>query len=37
MIWLKTADDIPEGKRVSLIGKLEDKIDKLKNMEVYYI
>ena len=37
MIWLKTADDIPEGKRVSLMGKLEDKIDKLKNMEVYYV
>lgn len=35
--WLKIADDIPEGKRVSLIGKLEDKIDRLENMEVYYI
>ena len=37
MIWLKTCDDIPEAKRVALIGKLEDKIDNLRNLSVYYI
>lgn len=37
MIWLKTCDDIPEAKKVALIGKLEDKIDKLRNMSIYYV
>lgn len=37
MTWLKTANDIPEAKRVALTGKLEDKIDKLRNISAYYI
>ena len=37
MIWLKTCDDIPEAKKVALTGKLEDKIDKLRNMSIYYV
>lgn len=37
IIALKTCDDIPEAKKVALIGKLEDKIDKLRNMSIYYV
>ena len=37
MDWIKIVDDIPESKRVSLTGKLEDKIDKLRNLSAYYI
>ena len=37
MTWLKVVDDIPESKRVCLMGKLEDKIDNLRNLSAYYI
>lgn len=37
MTWLKVVDDIPESKRVCLTGKLEDKIDNLRNLSAYYI
>lgn len=37
MDWIKIVDDIPESKRVSLTGKLEDKLDKLRNLSAYYI
>lgn len=35
--WLRLVEDIPESKRVCLIGKLEDKLDKVNNLSVYYV